>query len=89
MGLARSYPFPFRDFGFRFDGSGQDKPDGSFPTVKSPNRENAGPYHGMALAEAEKADLVGGTDPDSDRMSSLSDHGRKNLLLWAIKLDSL
>ncbi len=43
-------------------------PDGSFPTVKSPNPEN---YEGFAmaidLAEKEDIDLIIGTDPDSDR----------------------
>jgi phosphoglucomutase len=47
----------------------QDKPDGSFPTVKSPNPENADALSmAMALARVEQADLVIGTDPDADRM---------------------
>ncbi len=47
----------------------QDRPNGSFPTVKSPNPENAEALAmAMALAETERADLVIGTDPDSDRM---------------------
>ena len=47
----------------------QDIPDGRFPTVESPNPENA-PTLKMAcdLAEKEGADLVIGTDPDCDRM---------------------
>jgi phosphoglucomutase len=47
----------------------QEEPDGAFPTVGSPNPENADALaRGVALAEREKADLVVGTDPDSDRM---------------------
>ncbi len=47
----------------------QDVLDGRFPTVKSPNPENA-PALDMAIAQAdaENADLVIATDPDSDRM---------------------
>ncbi len=47
----------------------QDEPDGRFPTVDSPNPENA-PALAMAidLAEKENADIVIGTDPDADRM---------------------
>src|SRR5689334_13486009 len=43
--------------------------DARFPTVKSPNPENAEALAlGVALAEAEKLDVVMATDPDSDRM---------------------
>jgi phosphoglucomutase len=47
----------------------QDRFDGSFPTVKSPNPEY-GEALSMAinLAEKESADLVAATDPDCDRM---------------------
>ncbi len=47
----------------------QAEPDGEFPTVKSPNPEEA-PALNMAieLARREGADLVIGTDPDADRM---------------------
>jgi phosphoglucomutase len=47
----------------------QDVQDGRFPTVKSPNPENA-PALQMAvdLANREGADIVIGTDPDCDRM---------------------
>ncbi len=47
----------------------QDVQDGRFPTVKSPNPENA-PALKMAvdLANLEGADIVIGTDPDCDRM---------------------
>jgi len=47
----------------------QDKPDGNFPTVVSPNPEEAAALK-LALEQAEKvgADLVMGTDPDADRV---------------------
>lgn len=47
----------------------QDVQDGRFPTVASPNPENA-PALKMAMdqAEAEQADVVLATDPDCDRM---------------------
>ncbi len=47
----------------------QDVQDGRFPTVASPNPENA-PALDMAIAQAdrENADLVIATDPDADRM---------------------
>ena len=47
----------------------QDVQDGRFPTVASPNPENA-PALAMAmeLAEKEGAEIVIGTDPDCDRM---------------------
>ncbi len=47
----------------------QDEPDGRFPTVASPNPENAPTLAmGIALAEKVGADAVIGTDPDCDRM---------------------
>ena len=47
----------------------QDTFDGRFPTVKSPNPENAEALQlGIALAQKERADLVIATDPDCDRM---------------------
>lgn len=43
--------------------------DGRFPTVKSPNPENADALaQGVALAEKEGADVLLATDPDADRM---------------------
>jgi phosphoglucomutase len=47
----------------------QAKPDGNFPTVKSPNPEEPEALT-MALALADKvnADIVIGTDPDCDRL---------------------
>ena len=47
----------------------QDIQDGRFPTVESPNPENAPALAmGMELAEKEGAEIVIGTDPDCDRM---------------------
>ena len=47
----------------------QDVQDGRFPTVKSPNPENAEALAlGIALAKKEHADLLVATDPDCDRM---------------------
>jgi len=47
----------------------QAEPDGAFPTVKSPNPEETEALS-MAVAKAEEigADMVVGTDPDSDRL---------------------
>lgn len=47
----------------------QAKPDGNFPTVKSPNPEESEALS-MAVKKAEEigADMVVGTDPDSDRL---------------------
>lgn len=47
----------------------QAKPDGDFPTVKSPNPEEPEALS-MALKQAERleADMVIGTDPDADRV---------------------
>ena len=44
-------------------------PDGSFPTVKSPNPENPDGFKlAVELAKKEDVDLIIGTDPDSDRV---------------------
>lgn len=54
----------------------QSVPDGSFPTVKSPNPEEAEALD-MAVQQAEKtgADLVIGCDPDADRVGiAVRDH---------------
>lgn len=47
----------------------QELPDGNFPTVKSPNPENREAFDiAVGYAKKEGADLVFGTDPDSDRI---------------------
>jgi phosphoglucomutase len=56
----------------------QEKPDGGFPTVKSPNPEEREAFT-LAIGQARKegADLIIGTDPDCDRMGAVvkNDHG--------------
>ncbi len=47
----------------------QEKPDGNFPTVISPNPENAEAFTiSTKYAKEMSADLIFGTDPDSDRI---------------------
>ncbi|MDH6599551.1 phosphoglucomutase [Myroides gitamensis] len=47
----------------------QEEPNGDFPTVKSPNPEEPEALAmAMALADEKGADIVIGTDPDSDRI---------------------
>lgn len=47
----------------------QKEPDGSFPTVKSPNpEEREALSEGIMFAESINADIVLGTDPDADRV---------------------
>lgn len=47
----------------------QAKPDGNFPTVKSPNPENPSALKmAVDLMEKTKADIVMGSDPDTDRL---------------------
>lgn len=66
-----SVPGALSEFGFKkvFEVQSQSIPDGSFPTVLSPN-----PEEGQALEEAISlgksvdADVVMGTDPDADRV---------------------
>lgn len=61
----------------------QAKPDGDFPTVKSPNPEEPEALK-MALeqAEANQSDIVIGTDPDADRLGIAvrNAHGKLELL---------
>lgn len=61
----------------------QRKPDGSFPTVKSPNPEEPEALaEGIKLAEEINADIVLGTDPDADRVGVAvkNDNGKYVLL---------
>ncbi len=47
----------------------QENSDGNFPTVKSPNPENSEAFDiAVGYAKKQNADLVFGTDPDSDRI---------------------
>jgi phosphoglucomutase len=61
----------------------QDHFDGRFPTVKSPNPENAQALTmAIDLAEKEDADVVVATDPDCDRMGAAvrASNGKMKLL---------
>lgn len=67
---GRIAPTILRRLGFTCDTvPAQDEEDGAFPTVRSPNPENAEALQ-MAVEQAETsgADIVIGTDPDADRM---------------------
>lgn len=60
----------------------QDGQDGRFPTVASPNPENASALQmAMDLAEKEGADAVIGTDPDCDRMGVAVRNGEDQIQL--------
>jgi phosphoglucomutase len=60
----------------------QETPDGRFPTVKSPNPENAGALTmAVALANKTDADLVIATDPDDDRMGTAARDDAGNMVL--------
>ena len=80
--------------GFGFDVltvPAQDLQDGRFPTVESPNPENA-PALKMAidLAEQVGAEIVIGTDPDADRMGvAVRDAGGAMVLLTGNQIGSL
>ncbi|MCY7484973.1 phospho-sugar mutase [Paenibacillus alvei] len=50
----------------------QELPDGSFPTVKSPNPEEREAFSiAIEQAKAWDADIIMGTDPDADRMGAV------------------
>jgi phosphoglucomutase len=69
----------------------QDVPDGRFPTVQSPNPENAEALSmAMKLADETGADLVVATDPDCDRMGiAARDAAGKMTLLTGNQIGSL
>jgi phosphoglucomutase len=69
----------------------QDRQDGLFPTVKSPNPESAEALlMAMNLAGKENADLVIGTDPDCDRMGvAVRNRAGKLVLLTGNQIGSL
>lgn len=85
-------PSILKDLGFSFvTVPEQDIPDGRFPTVKSPNPENAAALQmALDLAEKEKADIVIGTDPDCDRMAvAVRDRAGKMQLITGNQIGSL
>ena len=69
----------------------QDGGDGRFPTVESPNPENAGALaKGIELAEEVGADAVIATDPDCDRMGVAVRNGEGEMeLLTGNQIGSL
>jgi phosphoglucomutase len=69
----------------------QMEPDGRFPTVKSPNPENAEAL-AMAIAQANEtgADVVIATDPDADRMGvAVRDRAGEMVLLTGNQIGTL
>ncbi|PID88445.1 MAG: phosphoglucomutase [Bacteroidia bacterium] len=78
-------PETLKSFGFKnvYNVPEQDLVDGNFPTVISPNPENAEALR-LALQKAEEigAELVLATDPDSDRVGiAVKDTNNKFILL--------
>ncbi len=68
----------------------QREPDGNFPTVKFPNPEIASAMKlGLDLAKKESADILLGTDPDSDRLGIAVPDGGKYILVTGNQLGVL
>lgn len=89
---GRISPTLLRRLGFTCETvAAQDVEDGAFPTVKSPNPENAEALQlGIDQAEASGADLVIGTDPDADRMGVVvRDRSGRMTLLTGNQIGSL
>ena len=88
----RAVPVLLDEFGFQYSVvQKQAVGDGRFPTVKSPNPENA---EALALAieqaEEEEADVVMATDPDADRMGvAVRDAHGKMVLLTGNQIGSI
>ena len=85
-------PTVLRSLGFNFlTVPAQDIPDGRFPTVVSPNPENASALQmALDLAEQEHADIVIGTDPDCDRMGvAVRDRSGRMQLITGNQIGSL
>jgi phosphoglucomutase len=88
----RAIPALLDQFDFRYSiVEAQSVADGRFPTVKSPNPENAEALElTIKQAEAEKADIVMATDPDADRMGvAVRDAGGKMVLLTGNQIGSI
>jgi phosphoglucomutase len=86
-------PLALRKFGFSnvINVPAQDETNGNFPTVHSPNPEESAAL-AMALEKADEtgADLVMGTDPDSDRVGiAVRDHNNQLILLNGNQTGSL
>lgn len=68
----------------------QREPDGDFPTVAFPNPEIVEAMElGLKLAEKENADILLGTDPDSDRLGIAVPDGDKFVLITGNQLGVL
>ena len=88
----RAVPALLDQFGFRYSiVEAQSTGDGRFPTVKSPNPENAEALElAIKQAEAEKADVVMATDPDADRMGvAVRDADGKMILFTGNQIGSI
>ncbi len=88
----RAIPGLFDQFGFQYSVVlRQSTGDGRFPTVKSPNPENAEALElAIEQAEKEKADVVIATDPDADRMGvAVRDASGKMILLTGNMIGSI
>ena len=88
----RAIPALLDQFGFRYSiVEAQRTGDSRFPTVKSPNPENAEALElAIQQAEKEKADVVMATDPDCDRMGvAVRDKGGKMILLTGNQIGSI
>jgi phosphoglucomutase len=89
---TRATPALLDKFGFKYTVvEAQARGDGRFPTVKSPNPENAEALElAIKQAEAEQADIVMATDPDADRMGvAVRDAGGKMILLTGNMIGSI
>jgi len=88
----RATPPLLDKFGFRYSVVESQRVGNSrFPTVKSPNPENAEALElAIKQAEAEKADVVMATDPDCDRMGvAVRDASGKMVLLTGNQIGSI
>jgi len=88
----RAIPALLDQFDFRYSVvESQAVGDGRFPTVKSPNPENAEALElAIKQAEAEKADVVLATDPDADRMGvAVRDAEGKMILFTGNQIGSI
>jgi phosphoglucomutase len=88
----RAIPALLDQFDFRYSiVEAQGVADGRFPTVQSPNPENAEALElAIQQAEAEQADVVMATDPDADRMGvAVRDENGKMILLSGNQIGSI
>jgi phosphoglucomutase len=88
----RAIPGLLDEFGFVYSiVEAQATGDGRFPTVKSPNPENAEALElAIQQAESEGADVVMATDPDCDRMGvAVRDAAGKMILLTGNQIGSI